>query len=115
MSLHQFKDLLCKALKRGGQGYEFKDVEKAVASGDARFWPGIDSAAVTENVTSLSVWLYAGKLSENIDMEIALEAYARALGYDQITVPDPRKGWEKHLEKLGYKRQVVYVKGLKNV
>jgi len=112
--IRDFKDLICRALDRSNAGGSFDDVEKAVLLGEAQLWPGDKSAAITEPVTSLNVWLFAGDMAENAEMAVAAEAYARTLGYDQMTVTDPRKGWEKHLKLLGYEPQTIYVKGLKN-
>ena len=106
--------MICRALDKSEQGGTFDSVEQAVICGEAQFWPGEKSAAVTEAITSLNVWLFAGDIGENADMAIAAEAYARTLGYDQMTVTEPRKGWDAHLRRLGYEPQTVYVKGLKD-
>lgn len=107
------KAMIEAALAKGGEGKTFEDVQEAVASGRATVWLSENSVAITETVTTMHVWVFAGNLKENAEMAIDAEAHARNLGYEQMSVREPRKGWDKPLKALGYEPQTVYVKGLR--
>jgi hypothetical protein len=96
------------ALKRGGDPYEIEDVERFIAKGDALFWPGRKSAAVTEfmgNGKILSFWLLGGDLDELLnEMRPAIEAWAKARGCVRVLgiFSTKRRGWQRVLAQHGY-------------
>lgn len=74
---------------------------------EAQFWPGEQSAVVTEvirlpKVKALHVWLAGGEMGELIDRMLpAVEAFAKAAGCDRLSIAG-RDGWERMLKNKGY-------------
>jgi len=72
-------------------------VKRAVLSGDAHFWPAVDSAMVTELDTtgkSLHIRLYGGTMERLREMLPSVEAFGQALGCTRVTLTG-RRGWER--------------------
>jgi len=80
------------------------DVEQAIRSGEAQFWPGRACAAVTQiedypKVRAASFWLAGGDLDELRDeLRPRVEAWAKAQGCRHLTITG-RQGWGR---ALGY-------------
>jgi hypothetical protein len=91
-----------------------EEVRADIASGQAQFWPGKASVAITrENIDparELVLWLVGGDLRELMRMERSWEAFARQRGHDRIVAEVARPGWQPVLKRLGYR--VVMVKEL---
>lgn len=100
------------ALDRGGtQGFTLDEVKQRVAEGRALFWPGHNSAGVSEVTRDFHIWLFGGELSEMWAMERDVSDWARAHGLSRVTIKG-RKGWERVLAPLGYRPQTLLVKEL---
>lgn len=100
------------ALERGGtEGFSLSDARAAVDEGRAQFWPGHESAGVSEVTRDFHIWLFGGRLSEMWAMERAVSDWARAQGCSRITIKG-RKGWERVMAPLGYRAKTVLVKDL---
>ena len=95
------------ALKRSPGFETIEDVERFVSEGKYQFWPGRQSAAITEIAQFaakkvLIVQHAGGDLAELIDeMEPAFCSFARAAGCDTI-MGFGRMGWKRVTEKRGY-------------
>ena len=102
-------EALQRALDKGDTAAPLVEVFARVRDGDAQLWlaDGGRTAAVTEAVTCLEVWLFGGGLSFMPELEARAVAYAEANGFDAIAVTDARKGWGRLLQPMGYRRQVV--------
>ena len=80
------------------------------------FWPGEDAAIVSQLIasprsTDLHVWLGGGALATLQQAVPSLEAFARALGCDRITLAG-RAGWGRALD--GFAPQfTAFAKGLR--
>lgn len=109
---NRLKHLLEQALERSEGDHTIEDVRACLESCDAQFWPADKSAAVTEIVSSLNVWLYGGALDELPQMDASASAWAKKIGLNNIALWGGRKGWRRELKKLGYKEQVIMVKDL---
>jgi hypothetical protein len=88
-----------------------EEVRADVASGQASFWPGRESVAITrENVDparEMVLWLVGGNLRELMRMERSWEAHARSRGLDRIVAEVARPGWQRVLSRLGYRVTMV--------
>ena len=100
------------ALDRSPGDYAIEDVLNLIQSGEVRLWPAHNSAAVTETVKAMHVWLAGGKLKELLAMLEVAENEHRARGFDQITISDARSGWARVLKARGYVERTVLVKEL---
>lgn len=88
-------------------GHDLADAKAKVMAGEAQFWPGINSAIVTEVVEtpklrSLHIWLVGGDLKELVeDMLPVLTDFAKRAGCTKMSVAG-RKGWERVLLGKGF-------------
>ena len=89
---------LLPALQDGTEADLLRDLYR----GEARMWLGERAAIVTQHVDRcLHVWLAGGDLREIVEMRVGVEAYARALGCQEITITG-RRGWERVLRQHGF-------------
>lgn len=93
-------------------GWTLDEVRREVESGRALFWPGGQSAAVTDAPKDFRLWIAGGKLDELAKMEAAACEFARAAGFERMTAEQGRKGWERWLRPLGYRAHRILVKEL---
>lgn len=96
------------ALERDGLN-GLTEVAAEVASGRSLLWPGRAAAAVTEQTRDLHIWLAGGDLRELLAMEQDCARWAKANGFDRLTI-EGRKGWERVLS--GYRARRLLVKEL---
>lgn len=95
------------ALEYDGGLHEIGDIEAAITAGEAQFWPGENSAVVTQfwefpRAKALNFWLAGGDLDELVrDMRTQIEPWARAHGCTR-TVIAGRPGWSRALRACGY-------------
>lgn len=89
------------ALARDG-GHSLEEARAEAISGASLFWPGRRSAAITEMTRGLHVWAAGGDLGELLEMEAAASAWARANGFDRMSLTG-RKGWDRVLAARGYR------------
>lgn len=112
------KPWLEAALQHDGGHYDIEDVLSEIVSGNAHFWPGKQSAGVTQfwffpKVKALNYWLAGGDLKELVDdMLPCVEAWAAANGCGKIIISG-RRGWAKVLKPLGY--ETVWVAQAKSL
>lgn len=95
------------ALAHAGGTHRPDDVKAMIARGDAGFWPGERSAAVTlvedePCERRLLIWLAGGDLAElGGPLLTQMEAWGRAVGCRRVLVIG-RGGWERALKPQGY-------------
>lgn len=95
------------ALEHDGGLYLIEDVEAAIEAGEATFWPGRESACVTQfwefpRAKALNFWLAGGDLEELLgEMLPEIEAWARAHDCTRLVVAG-RRGWARAMRKHGY-------------
>lgn len=89
------------AVRRFGEG-SVEDAEREIAAGRAWFVPGQKAAAVVQFTTDANFWLAGGDLGEILERMPGVEAWARDLGCDRMTLIG-RKGWERVLAPVGYR------------
>lgn len=100
------------SLDRGGtQGFSLDEVKRRVAEGRAHFWPGHNSAGVSEVTQDFHIWLFGGELSEMWAMERAVSDWSRSHGLSRVTIKG-RKGWGRVMAPLGYRQETLLVKDL---
>lgn len=99
-----------RALVYGGGTHTVADVLDAVARGAMQFWPGERSVLVTEVVTyprltAVRVFAGGGDKRELVEMERAVEAWARSIGANRLE-GFGRLGWLRALRRLAYTTRV---------
>jgi hypothetical protein len=99
------------ALEEAHGTHTIDDVREGVRTGRCHFWPGENSAAVTEvfqfpRARVLNVFLAGGDLGELLKMEAYFCSWAAHLGCSQIVLTG-RPGWAKALQSLGWQRTAV--------
>lgn len=77
-----------------------------IRSGRAQLWAGEGGAVVTQCVSaqdgrSLHIWLAGGDLAAVLALRPGIEAWARGLGCEAITI-EGRAGWARVLRVHGY-------------
>ena len=87
------------ALDHAGNLFSLEDVLEAIQTGKAQFWPGKESAMVTEikqypRKKILNIWLAGGKLEDLMLMETYVREYAKRYQCDAMTIQG-RPGWQK--------------------
>jgi hypothetical protein len=90
------------------------DVQKAIDEGRAIFWPGVNSAIITEIIEypqqrTLHFWLAGGNLAELEAMYPLIEAWGREQGCTAATTVG-RPGWERtFLKREGWTPRAVFM------
>jgi hypothetical protein len=95
----RLKHVLQPALSREGDLFSLDDVWQAVQNEQAQFWPGRNSAVVTEikvypRSKVLHVWLAAGDLDEIRGMVHMIKHFGRSVGCERIALQG-RPGWSR--------------------
>ena len=106
--LEQYRPLIEAALARSHEGFTFEDIASEIARGDAMFWPGRESAAVTyvRPMKAMWIWCAGGNAKELAYMSASCEAEAKRLGCD-VVMAGGRSGWSRVLEPIGYRPHVL--------
>ena len=110
--IEEYRAQIERALVYSGGTHDFEDIVELVESGEAQFWPGEDSAVVTQVVEyprakQLHVWVAAGNLAGLEAMVPEIEAWAKEQGCTGATMIG-RPGWERtFLARMGWKRTAV--------
>ena len=102
------------ALHRGGDLLTIEDVRERVETGLYEFWPGPDSALVTQVIpgsggrAELNILLGGGNMETLREMVPCIEAFAREIGVSLITVLG-RTGWSRSFltKEMGYRPVAV--------
>lgn len=97
----RLRDKLAPALEREGWLFSLDDVWQAVQNEQAQFWPGQNSAVVTEiriypATKVLNVWLAGGELDEIRQMLPLIRQFGHMNHCSKITMQG-RKGWARAL------------------
>jgi hypothetical protein len=98
------QQLLLNALEYGNETHSLEDVAMALNKDEMQFWPGINTAIVTEVIThpkqkSINIFLAAGDIDEVIRILPFVEKHGKMEGCTQMTMTG-RKGWEKVMSKI---------------
>lgn len=94
--------MILKALERAGQGLTPEDLFVRIRSGSAQYWEAPDAQIVTETEPgNVHIWLAGGKLGPVLSLYEQVEAWARRIGAEDITI-DGRSGWRRVLRPYGY-------------
>jgi len=101
------------ALDHAGGTHTLEDVEEGVRNGTLFFWPGHNSAAVTEVIEYpkrrvFHIFLAGGDLEELSIMEESATAFAKHLGCQGMSIAG-RRGWVKAFKDKGYKEYLTTV------
>jgi hypothetical protein len=108
ITLEGARPFLEKALVYTGGTHSFDDICAGVATGQFVFWPGINSAVITEVIEypqkrTLQYFLAGGNLAELEAMYPVVEAYGRKMGCT-LASTSGRPGWERtFLKREGWK------------
>jgi hypothetical protein len=94
------------ALDYAGHTHDEADLVEAIAEGALQFWPGDNSAIITELVSyprfgALRFFLAGGELAELKRMESQIVEWARECGCARVEIGG-RRGWQRALS--GYSR-----------
>lgn len=118
ITLDEARPFLQKALDLAGGTHTIEDVRQAIDAGLVRFWPGINSAIITEVIQypqkrALNFWLAGGNIAELEAMYPEVEAWGRTHGCT-VASTSGRPGWERSfLKREGWlPRTVVMTKEL---
>ena len=95
------------ALDRSGDLNTWDEVVSGIHSGRMQLWPAEQGCIVTEivvyhNRKALHIFLAGGKLDEILQMTESVKEWAKLMGCSFATF-DGRLGWQKPLEKIGWK------------
>ena len=96
--------------------YSIEDIEVKIADGTFQFWPGIQSAFVTEisrfpQKTVLNLLFCGGDYKELEAMLPYIEEFGKRCGATQI-FGGGRPGWKRKLKHLGFKSEHLISKDL---
>lgn len=99
------------ALGYSGGTHNFDDVKQAIIEGRMQLWPAPNSAAVTEIVEYarkkvIHVFLAGGQMDEVVGGIESVAEWGRAQGCQSMTISG-RKGWERILDKSGFRPVLV--------
>lgn len=97
-------------MQRFGEGCVL-DAERDIEAGRAWFVPGHKAAAVVQMTRDANFWLAGGDMAEILDRMPGVEAWARDLGCDRMTLIG-RKGWARVLQPRGYRSIHMLAKDL---
>lgn len=101
------KGWLEDALLYASGTHDIEDVWQGIEEGRFLFWPGKNSAVVTEiyvypKKKVFHIFLAGGDLEELLEMWDSIEIYAKVVGCSSLSVSG-RKGWVRVLESRGAK------------
>lgn len=95
------------ALEYSNGTHDIADIQEGVESGRFQFWPGKNSAVITEiyvypKKKVFHIFLAGGRMDELLEMWDSIEIYAKVVGCSSLSVSG-RKGWTRVLESRGAK------------
>ena len=98
------EQLLLNALEYSNGTHSLEDVAMALNKDEMQFWPGVDTAIVTEVINhprhkTIHIFLAAGNMDECIRILPIIEKHGKMEGCTQMTIAG-RKGWEKVISKI---------------
>lgn len=94
------------ALEYAKGTHTLADIWDGVVRGDLMFWPGDKSAIITEiqiypQRKVMHIFLAGGELSELLEMEKSVEAFAHSIGCNSISISG-RRGWVRIFKEQGW-------------
>jgi hypothetical protein len=109
--LDRCKPWIEAALKRSGGLNTWDFVVEKIGSGHMQLWPYPKGCIVTEivvypNTKALNVFLAGGELDEILHMTENVKEWAKLEGCSFASF-NGRFGWQKHLEKIGWKPRSI--------
>ena len=104
--MEPYRDLLESALAHSQGTHLWEDIVEAVDEQDMFFWPGKNSAAITEVLDfprkrCMHIFLAAGDMDELKEMEPCFVEFAKHFECDFVSLSG-RAGWKKSLKDMGY-------------
>lgn len=86
--------------------HSIDDIWSGIVEGRFQFWPGEQSAIVTDievypKRRVMHIFLAGGELEELLEMEKAVEAYAHTIGCNSMSISG-RRGWLKVFQDDGW-------------
>ena len=105
------RSYLQDALDLAGGTHTMEDIVAGIQLGHFHFWPGRQSAAITEvhqfpRARFLNIFLAGGELHELLEMEPFFASWGAHLGCYRVTLTG-RPGWERALKSKGWQRVAV--------
>lgn len=96
-----------RALAWGGNTHTVEDVAASIRDQRAQFWSNGDGMIVTEverfpQFTAVRYWLIAGELRACLDLEPAIEGWARGEGCT-VAMASGRRGWGRVAAPTGWR------------
>jgi hypothetical protein len=103
------KKWLEAALEFDTSGYTIDEIFVRIVQGKSQFWPGKNSAIVTEVLTSpkytcINYWLAGGDKEELLEMEKEISEYAVNTWKCTRASIKGRGGWERVLKNSGFSK-----------
>jgi hypothetical protein len=98
------------ALQYSGGTHNIDDIERAITTKTMQFWPGAQSAVITEiqvypRLKALHYFLAGGNLEELARMRPIIEHWAESIGCQRVTLAG-RRGWiRSFLADEGYQEK----------
>ena len=98
------------ALQYSGGTHNINDIEQAITAKTMQFWPGAQSAVITEiqvypRLKALHYFLAGGNLEELARMRPIIEHWAESIGCQRVTLAG-RRGWiRSFLADEGYQEK----------
>lgn len=94
------------ALKYAKGAHTLEDIWEGVVKGDFHFWPGEKSAVITElqvypQRLVMHIFLAGGDLDELLEMEKSIEAFARHIHCNSVSISG-RRGWLRIFKRDGW-------------
>jgi hypothetical protein len=95
------------ALEYSGGTHKIEDIAEGLSAGRFQFWPGLNSAVVTEIIVypqlkDLHYFLAGGDLDELKMMRPLIESWGKSIGCTRVSLAG-RPGWQKtFLKDEGY-------------
>ena len=91
--------------------HAWEDIENGIHTGAMQLWPAPKGCIVTEivvypNTRALNVFLAGGELDEILHMTENVKEWAKLEGCSFASF-NGRFGWQKHLEKIGWKPRSI--------
>lgn len=114
ITLEAARPFLQKALDLAGNTHTLEDVQQGIDAGHLVFWPGVNSAIITEIIEypqkrTLHFFLAGGNLAELEAMYPAIQEWGREQGCTAASTVG-RPGWERtFLKREGWTPRAVFM------
>ena len=114
ITLEAARPFLQKALDLAGNTHTLEDVQQGIDAGHLVFWPGVNSAIITEIIEypqkrTLHFFLAGGNLAELEAMYPTIQEWGREQGCTAASTVG-RPGWERtFLKREGWTPRAVFM------